>query len=86
MSRSSGGHWGELLLSWVDRADSLSGVARLDRRLSVYVRANVHVTTSGMLSPVRLRHALAAVDDPADRERIAHGNATALFGLDAGLS
>lgn len=103
------GHWGELLLSWVDRADSLSGVARLDRRISEYVRENVYVTTSGMLSPARLRQALEvttadrimlsadypfqrpdaaaftafldAIDDPGDRERIAHGNATALFGL-----
>ena len=32
------GHWGEMLLFWMDRADSLSGVARhLERRVSDYI-------------------------------------------------
>jgi predicted TIM-barrel fold metal-dependent hydrolase len=53
------GHWGELLLFWLGRADSLSRVAGLERRVSDYVRSNVHVTSSGMLDPALLHHALA---------------------------
>ncbi len=54
------GHWGELLLFWQDRTDSLSRVSGLDRKVSEYVRANVHITSSGMLNPTLLRHALEA--------------------------
>lgn len=52
------GHWGELLLFWRDRTDSLARVAGLERKVSDYVRSNVHVTASGMLSPALLHHAL----------------------------
>ncbi|MFE2378910.1 amidohydrolase family protein [Streptomyces sp. NPDC059398] len=52
------GHWGELLLFWLDRADSLSRIAGLQRTVSEYIRTNVFITTSGMLSPALLRHAL----------------------------
>jgi uncharacterized protein len=52
------GHWGEMLLFALDRADSLSHVAPLERRVADYVRTNVHITTSGMLTPRLLRHAL----------------------------
>ncbi|WP_369130082.1 amidohydrolase family protein [Modestobacter roseus] len=52
------GHWGELLLFWSDRTDSLARVAGLDRRVSEYIRSNVHITSSGMLDPTLLRHAL----------------------------
>jgi predicted TIM-barrel fold metal-dependent hydrolase len=104
------GHWGEMLLFWMDRADSLSGIAKhLDRRVSDYITGNIHVTSSGMLQERLLRHALDftaadrvlystdypfhrpgaaeaghfldAVPDPADRSRIAFGNAEALFRL-----
>lgn len=53
------GHWGEMLLFWLDRADSLSRVAGLPRRVSDYIRSNFHITTSGMLNPALLRHALS---------------------------
>lgn len=53
------GHWGELLLFWLDRADGLSGIAGLERKVSDYVRQNVFITTSGMLNPALLRQALA---------------------------
>ncbi|BCY11732.1 amidohydrolase family protein [Actinoplanes sp. L3-i22] len=53
------GHWGEMLLFWLDRADSLSRVAGLPRKVSDYLRTNFHITTSGMLNPALLRHALA---------------------------
>ena len=52
------GHWGELLPFWLDRADSLSRVAGLERKVSDYVRSNLYLTTSGMLNPALLRHAL----------------------------
>ena len=52
------GHWGQLLMFWQDRVDSLAGVAHLDRDVSDYLRSNVHVTCSGMLSPVLLHHVL----------------------------
>ena len=52
------GHWGELLLFWTDRLDGLSGVAGLDRKVSAYLRSNLHITSSGMFNPTLLRHAL----------------------------
>jgi predicted TIM-barrel fold metal-dependent hydrolase len=52
------GHWGELLLFWLDRADSLSRIAGLERKVSDYVRTNVFITSSGMFSPALLHHAL----------------------------
>jgi predicted TIM-barrel fold metal-dependent hydrolase len=54
------GHWGELLLFWEDRVNSLSGIARLERKVSEYVRSNFFITSSGMFNPVLLRHSLAA--------------------------
>jgi hypothetical protein len=52
------GHWGELLTFWSDRTDSLSRIAGLQRKPSEYVRSNVYITSSGMLSPALLRHTL----------------------------
>jgi predicted TIM-barrel fold metal-dependent hydrolase len=52
------GHWGELLLFWHDRVDSLSRVAGLQRKVSEYLRSNVYITSSGMFNPALLRHAL----------------------------
>jgi predicted TIM-barrel fold metal-dependent hydrolase len=52
------GHWGELLPFWSDRTNSLSGIAKLERKVSDYVRSNFHITSSGMLSPALLHHTL----------------------------
>ena len=52
------GRWGELLLFWTDRVDGLSSIAGLDRNVSDYFRSNIHITSSGMLHPTLLRHAL----------------------------
>lgn len=52
------GHWGEMLLFWLDRADGLSRIAGLERSVSDYVRSNFHITTSGMFGAPLLRHAL----------------------------
>jgi uncharacterized protein len=104
------GHWGEMLLFWMDRVDSLSGVAKhLERRVSDYIKDNIYITSSGMLTERLLRHTLDfttadrvlfstdypfhqpdaaaigrffdAIGDPADRTKIASGNAEALFRL-----
>lgn len=53
------GHWGELLLFWLDRADSLSRVAGLQRPVREYIRSNFYITSSGMLNPALLQHALS---------------------------
>jgi predicted TIM-barrel fold metal-dependent hydrolase len=53
------GHWGEMLLFWLDRADSLSRIAGLERSISDYIRTNFFITTSGMLNPALLQHALS---------------------------
>jgi len=53
------GHWGEMLLFWMDRADSLSGVAKhLERRVADYIKTNIYITSSGMLQERMLRHTL----------------------------
>lgn len=54
------GHWGELLLFWLDRADSLSRFAGLERKISDYIQTNVFITSSGMFNPALLQHALTA--------------------------
>ncbi|QWF80305.1 amidohydrolase family protein [Amycolatopsis sp. CA-230715] len=59
------GHWGEMLLFWLDRANSLSRVAGLSRPVADYVRSNFFITTSGMFNPALLRHALSVT--PVDR-------------------
>ncbi|QUQ63978.1 amidohydrolase family protein [Kutzneria sp. CA-103260] len=53
------GHWGEMLLFWLDRADSLARVAGRERSVSDYIRSNFFITSSGMLNPVLLRHTLS---------------------------
>jgi len=52
------GHWGELLPLWSERTDGLAKVAGLERKVSDYIRSNIHITSSGMLSPALLRHTL----------------------------
>jgi predicted TIM-barrel fold metal-dependent hydrolase len=53
------GHWGEMLLFWLDRADTLSRVAGLQRSVSEYIRTNFHITASGMFNPALLHHVLS---------------------------
>lgn len=53
------GHWGEMLLFWLDRVDSLSHFAGLQRSVSDYIRTNFHITASGMLNPTLLDHTLS---------------------------
>jgi predicted TIM-barrel fold metal-dependent hydrolase len=53
------GHWGEVLLFWLDRANSLSRIAGLERSVADYIRTNFFITSSGMLNPALLQHALS---------------------------
>jgi len=59
------GHWGEVMLFYLDRIDRMSGIADLARPVSEYVRSNVYVTPGGVFSQRYLRWALDVVG--ADR-------------------
>ena len=68
------GHWGEMLVSFADRADLLSTAnVHLERRILDYITANVNVTAGGIFSHRMMSHAvdvlgpdrvLFASDDP----------------------
>lgn len=59
------GHWGEVVLFFLDRIDRLTEFAHLERPVSEYVRSNVFVTPGGVFSTRYLRWALEVVG--ADR-------------------
>ena len=52
------GHWGEVVLFYLDRIDNLAGPAKLARPVSEYFRQHVSVTPSGLWSQRYLRWAL----------------------------
>lgn len=104
------GHWGEVVLFYLERIDVLSKLETgLWRPVADYVRTNVHVTPSRVLSQSYLQRSVEilgadrilfstddpfvfALDggarrfleeaalDPADKEKIAHGNWDRLSG------
>jgi uncharacterized protein len=55
------GHWGELMLFYLDRIDQLAAAAKLPRKPSEYVRAQLYVTPSGILSQRYLRWAMEVI-------------------------
>ncbi|NRD80893.1 amidohydrolase family protein [Bacillus sp. BRMEA1] len=55
------GHWGELVLFYLERLEPLADMAKLKRSLSEYIRSNVFVTPSGMFSHNYLRWAVETV-------------------------
>lgn len=55
------GHWGEMVLFYLERVEHLAAVAGLQRPLQEYMHANVFVTPSGMLSQRYLRWATEVV-------------------------
>jgi predicted TIM-barrel fold metal-dependent hydrolase len=55
------GHWGEVVLFYLERIDGLAAVAKLARPISDYMRSNVLVTPSGMFSQRYLRWAIEVV-------------------------
>ena len=52
------GHWGEVVLFYLERIDGLGRVTQLKRPISEYFRRHVSVTPSGMWSERYLRWAL----------------------------
>jgi predicted TIM-barrel fold metal-dependent hydrolase len=55
------GHWGELVLFFLERIQHLANVAGLPRNLHEYARSNLMVAPSGILSHRYLRWALEVV-------------------------
>jgi predicted TIM-barrel fold metal-dependent hydrolase len=55
------GHWGEVVLFYLDRADGLAMQAGLPQRFSEYVRRNAYITAGGVYSQRYLRWALEVV-------------------------
>ena len=55
------GHWGEVVLFYLDRLGSLARVTKLQRPISDYFRQNLYVTSSGMWSPSYLQRAVEIV-------------------------
>jgi uncharacterized protein len=55
------GHWGEVVLFFLERADVLAVRARLPHTFSEYARRNAYVTPGGIYSERYLRWALEVV-------------------------
>jgi predicted TIM-barrel fold metal-dependent hydrolase len=55
------GHWGEVVLFYLDRADGLAIQARLPHAFSEYVRRNAYITAGGLYSQRYLRWAIEVV-------------------------
>ncbi len=59
------GHWGEMILFYLDRVDGLAHQAQLPRPFSEYVSRNAYITPGGVYSHRYLRWASEIV--PAER-------------------
>ncbi|MFC6645897.1 amidohydrolase family protein [Granulicella cerasi] len=55
------GHWGEVVLFYLERLANLSRVAKLQRSVAEYMAQNLYVTPSGMWSEEYLQRALKVV-------------------------
>ncbi len=55
------GHWGEVVLFYLDRLSSLARVAHLERPIPEYFGENLYVTPSGMWSQAYLQRSLELV-------------------------
>ena len=55
------GHWGEVVLFYIERLKSFSRVTSLQRSVVDVMRENLYVTSSGMFSESYFRHALEVV-------------------------
>lgn len=55
------GHWGEVVLFYVERLAALDRVAALAQPIATYLRRNLYVTASGMFLPHYLERAAAIV-------------------------
>jgi predicted TIM-barrel fold metal-dependent hydrolase len=55
------GHWGEMVPFYLERIDRMAPIAGLQRSITEYVTANVHLTPGGVFSQRYLRWALEVV-------------------------
>ena len=55
------GHWGEVVLFYLERLNSLARVAKLQRPVADYIRQNLYVTPSGMWNQSYLQRTLEIV-------------------------
>jgi hypothetical protein len=55
------GHWGEVVLFYLERLNSLARVVHLQRPIADYIRQNLYVTPSGMWSQPYLQRTLELV-------------------------
>ena len=55
------GHWGEVILFYLERLNSLARVAKLRLPVADYIRKNLYVTSSGMWSQSYLQRTLELV-------------------------
>jgi uncharacterized protein len=55
------GHWGEVILFYLDRVDGLARQAKLPKLFSEYVRQNTYITAGGLYSERYLRWAVEVV-------------------------
>ncbi len=55
------GHWGEVVLFYLERLKSLARVAKLERPVEDYFKRNLYVTSSGMWTQAYLQRALEVV-------------------------
>lgn len=55
------GHWGEVVLFYLERLGSLARVTKLDRPIADYFKQNLYVTPSGMWSQSYLQRSLEIV-------------------------
>jgi hypothetical protein len=55
------GHWGEVILFYLERLNSLARVAKLQRPVADYIRQNLYVTPSGMWNQSYLQRTLELV-------------------------
>jgi len=55
------GHWGEVILFYLERLAALNRTASLDRPIADYVRQNLYVTASGMFSQTYLQRSVEIV-------------------------
>jgi predicted TIM-barrel fold metal-dependent hydrolase len=55
------GHWGEVVLFYLERMNSLGQLAKLERPIAEYFQQNLYVTPSGMWSQAYLQRSLEIV-------------------------
>jgi|SRR6185437_4443692 len=55
------GHWGEVILFYLERLASLNRMAKLDRPFIDYVRQNLYVTSSGMFNNSYLQRSVEII-------------------------